>query len=51
MAAKVEVFVAGIVSSAVCPCTLPVGLGMAGVAGAEESHSRKSGFLVAVAFF
>lgn len=42
---------AGIVSSAVCPCTLPVGLGMAGVAGSEESRSKKSGFLIALFFF
>ena len=42
---------AGIVASAVCPCTLPVGVGMAGVVGASESRSRRSGFLIAVAFF
>lgn len=43
--------VAGIVSSAVCPCTLPVGLGIAGVAGASESQSRRTGFMVATSFF
>lgn len=43
--------VAGILASAVCPCTLPVGLGMAGVVGASESQSRKAGFLIALAFF
>ncbi len=43
--------VAGILAGAVCPCTLPVGLGMAGVVGASESRSRKSGFLNALAFF
>lgn len=42
---------AGIVASAVCPCTLPVGLGMAGVVGASESRSRKAGFLIALSFF
>lgn len=42
---------AGILASAVCPCTLPVGLGMAGVVGASESQSRKAGFLIALAFF
>ena len=42
---------AGIVASAVCPCTLPVGLGMAGVVSASESLSRRSGFLIAAAFF
>lgn len=44
-------FVAGILASAVCPCTLPVGLGMAGVVGATESRSRRAGFLIALAFF
>ena len=43
--------VAGILASAVCPCTLPVGLGMAGVVGVSESQSRKVGFLIALAFF
>ena len=42
---------AGVVASAVCPCTLPVGLGVAGAVGASESASRRSGFLIAVAFF
>ena len=42
---------AGIVASAVCPCTLPIGLGMAGVVGESESQTRKSGFLVALSFF
>ncbi len=45
------VFLAGIVASAVCPCTLPMGLGMAGAAGAWEAESRGSGWKVAVAFF
>lgn len=45
------VVLAGIVSSAVCPCTLPVGLGIAGVAGASESKSRRTGFMVATSFF
>jgi len=43
--------VAGILASAVCPCTLPVGLGMAGVVGASESQTRKAGFFIALAFF
>lgn len=42
---------AGVVSSAVCPCTVPVGLGVAGVAGVSESRARRSGLLVALAFF
>ena len=42
---------AGVLSSAVCPCTLPVGLGMAGVAGASETQTRRTGFTIASAFF
>lgn len=42
---------AGIVASGVCPCTLPVGLGMASVVSASESQSRRTGFLIASAFF
>jgi cytochrome c-type biogenesis protein len=41
----------GIVAGAVCPCTLPVGLGVAGVSGASETQSRRSGFMIATAFF
>lgn len=44
-------FVAGIVASAVCPCTLPVGLGMASAAGASEAESRRGGLKTAAAFF
>lgn len=44
-------FLGGIIASAVCPCTLPVGLGMAGVVGTSETQSRKSGFAIATAFF
>lgn len=44
-------FLGGIVASAVCPCTLPVGLGMAGVVGTSETQSRRSGFAIATAFF
>jgi cytochrome c-type biogenesis protein len=44
-------FVAGIVASAVCPCTLPVGLGVAGAAGASEVEARRQGLKVATAFF
>jgi cytochrome c-type biogenesis protein len=42
---------AGVLASAVCPCTLPVGLGMAGVVGTSESQSRRAGFFIALAFF
>lgn len=44
-------FLAGIVASSVCPCTLPVGLGMASAAGASEAEWRRSGWKVAAAFF
>ena len=42
---------AGIVASGVCPCTVPVGLGVAGMAGSSASKSRRTGSLIAVAFF
>lgn len=45
------VFLAGIVASAVCPCTLPVGLGMASAAGASEVQARRSGLKIATVFF
>lgn len=41
----------GLVASAVCPCTLPVGLGIAGAAGATETQSRRTGLAIAAAFF
>jgi cytochrome c-type biogenesis protein len=45
------VFLAGMVASAVCPCTVPMGLGMASAAGASELRSRREGFRIAAAFF
>ncbi len=42
---------AGIVASAVCPCTLPMGLGMASMAGASEAQDRRRGLKIAAAFF
>lgn len=45
------VFLGGLVASAVCPCTLPVGLGMASVAGASEIEAKRGGLKVAAAFF
>lgn len=41
----------GIVASAVCPCTVPMGLGMAGVVSSYEEGTRRRGFAIAVAFF
>lgn len=43
--------VAGLLSSAVCPFTVPVGLGVAGVAGSSEVQARGTGVLIATAFF
>ena len=43
--------VAGLLSSAICPFTLPVGLGVAGVVGTAETRVRGSGFPIATAFF
>jgi cytochrome c-type biogenesis protein len=43
---------AGVVASGVCPCTLPVGLGMAGLISSNtQSKTEKNGFLIAIAFF
>lgn len=42
-------FLSGIFSSAVCPCTLPVGLGVAGMVGA--SGRRRQGLMIGTAFF
>ncbi|AFL85372.1 MULTISPECIES: cytochrome c biogenesis CcdA family protein [Cyclobacteriaceae] len=44
-------FLAGIVSSGVCPCTLPVGLGMAGLVSSNSEKRASYGFLIAGAFF
>jgi cytochrome c-type biogenesis protein len=41
---------AGVTSSSLCPCTLPVGLGMAGAVGAAESRAPRTGLLIALAF-
>ena len=45
------VFLAGVVASAVCPCTVHVGLGVAGAAGATETESKRGGLAIAAAFF
>jgi len=42
---------AGIMASAVCPCTMPMGLGMASLVGVSESQSRRTGFMIALSFF
>ena len=50
-AALLVAIVAGVLASAVCPCTVPVGIGVATAAGGTESQERRSGMLIAVAFF
>jgi cytochrome c-type biogenesis protein len=42
---------AGIVASAVCPCTIPVGVGIAGMAGTSEAQHRRDGIRIAAGFF
>src|SRR5260370_4986612 len=44
-------FVGGILASAVCPCTLPMGVGVAGLAGASQVRTRYGGLQVSAAFF
>ena len=43
-------FFAGVVASAVCPCTLPVGIGIASVASASETAEQRTGIKIAAAF-
>ena len=49
--APLVAIVAGVLASAVCPCTVPVGIGVATAAGGTESHERRCGILIALAFF
>lgn len=42
---------AGIISSGVCPCTLPVGLGFAGYVGSASVRESKTGFPITFSFF
>ena len=51
LAALAITFAGGIVASAMCPCTLPMGLGVAGFAGASQARSRYGGLQVSAAFF
>lgn len=44
-------FVGGLISSGVCPCTLPVSLGFAGYVGSTSVREAKTGFSVTFAFF
>ncbi|OJV17301.1 MAG: thiol:disulfide interchange protein [Dyadobacter sp. 50-39] len=42
---------AGIISTGVCPCTLPVGLGIAGLVSSNSDQSSNRGYQIAFAFF
>lgn len=42
---------AGLISSGVCPCTLPVGLGFAGYVGSASVRESKTGFSITFSFF
>jgi cytochrome c-type biogenesis protein len=44
-------FAAGLISSGICPCTLPVGLGFAGYVGSTSIRESKTGFAVTFSFF
>lgn len=44
-------FAGGIVASAICPCTVPMGVGVAGFAGASQVRARYGGVQVSAAFF
>lgn len=42
---------AGLISSGVCPCTLPVGLGFVGYVGSASVQETKTGFSITFSFF
>lgn len=43
--------VGGVFASSVCPCSLPVGLGMTGVMASQEANKKKNGLFFAIFFF
>lgn len=43
--------VVGVVSSGICPCTLPVGLGFAGYVGSASVKESRIGFVITFSFF
>lgn len=51
LAASGVAVLTGIVASGVCPCTLPVGMGVAAWSGTAETESKKTGLAIALAFF
>ncbi|MBN8789786.1 MAG: hypothetical protein J0I84_22120 [Terrimonas sp.] len=42
---------AGVITTGVCPCTFPVGLGIAGLVSSNTENKSNRGFLIALAFF
>ncbi len=42
---------AGVITTGVCPCTLPVGLGIAGLVSSNTENKSNKGFMIALAFF
>lgn len=42
---------AGLITTGVCPCTLPVGLGIAGLASSNTEKKSNNGVFIALAFF
>ena len=42
---------AGMITTGVCPCTLPVGLGIAGLVSSNTETKSNKGFMIALAFF
>jgi cytochrome c-type biogenesis protein len=42
---------AGMITTGVCPCTLPVGLGIAGLVSSNTENKSNKGFMIALAFF
>lgn len=44
-------FVAGIITTGVCPCTLPVGIGIAGLVSSNTETKSNRGLVIAFAFF
>jgi cytochrome c-type biogenesis protein len=42
---------AGVITTGVCPCTLPVGLGIAGLVSSNTEDKSNNGFRISLAFF
>jgi cytochrome c-type biogenesis protein len=42
---------AGIITTGICPCTLPVGLGIAGLVSSNTENKTNRGFMIALGFF